>query len=154
MAKKIKAPNKATVASKTYTYLDLPKTMDDCFYELELKEVKLTDNEDKYVAVFEVLDTDTKVRKGTEISHLMDPYQKFAETYFWRDIFNIYCVTRGKEPTKERLEVLADKHQKTLDKLVDGAGVGGQCRVDIRSYEKDGERKTQRTWSTMSADAD
>lgn len=152
MAKRIKPPNKETVAGKTFVYLDLPKSMEDCFYDLELTEFKLTENEDKYVAVFKILDTDTRLKKGTEINHLLDPYQKFAETYFWRDVFNIYACVRGKEPTKELLETLANKHQKVLDKLADGAGVGGSCTCRIRSYEKDGKLRTQKTWEPLSAE--
>jgi hypothetical protein len=152
MPKDIKAPNKKSLASTSYVYLDLPKGMDECFYDLELAEFKMTKEENKYVAVFKVLDTDTKVRKGTMISHLMDPYQKFAETYFWRDVFTIYATCRGKEPTRELLEKLADKHQAILDKLIDGKGVGGSCNVQIRSYEKDGKTKTQKTWAVLSTE--
>lgn len=152
MPKRIKPPNKETVASQSYTYLDLPKSMEECFFDLELVEIKLTDNEDKYAAVFKVLDTDTKIRPGTEVSHLMDPYQKFAETYFWRDIFTIYAVCRGKEADKELLEKLADKHETILEKLTDGAGVGGSCTVRMRRYEKDGKSRTQKTWAPLSAD--
>jgi len=153
--KKIKGPNKETVASKNYIYLDLPTSMDDCFYDLKLKTVKLTENEDKYVAVFEVLDTDTKVRKGAEISHMMDPYQKFAETYFWRDIFTLYCVTRGKEASEENIKPLVDKSDKILEKVTseDFKGVGGACTCRITSYtNKEDQRKTRREWSPLDAE--
>lgn len=151
MSKRIKPPNKDTVAGKNYTYLDCPKSMDECYYELELLDCKLTDNEDKYVCVFKVLETDTKVRPGTEISHMMDPYQKFAETYFWRDMFTIYAVCRGKEADEKLLKKLSDKHEAILAKMVDGAAVGGTCVCHIKSFEKEGRMRSIKTWEPLSA---
>ena len=159
---KIKGPNQETVAGKNFIYLDLPKSMDNCTYDLELVEIKMNDDEDKYIAVFKVLSTDTKVKVGSDISHMMDPFQKFADTYFWRDMFTIYLVVRGKEPTKERLEALAAKYAdskkalKFLDKLIadEFKMVGGTCTCAIRSYEKDDKRKTVREWSTLDLNTD
>lgn len=162
MAKKIKAPNQETVAGKNYLYLDLPRDMDNCSYDLEFKEFKLTDNEDKYVAVFEVIDTDTKIKKGADISHMMDPFQKYADTYFWRDIFTIYLTTRGKEATEARIKKLAAKYDNPaacmefLQNMVDNefGCIGGTCNCSIRSYEKDDKRKTAREWTPLSVDSE
>jgi hypothetical protein len=151
MAKKIKPPSDS-VGAQQYQYIDLPSSMEDCYYDLELVEFKLSDDESKYFAEFKVLDTDTKVRKGSSVSHSMDPYQKWAETYFWRDVFTIYLVTKGKEASKELIDALKPKHQKILDKMVNGQGVGGCCTARLKAYEKDGERKYSRSWEPLSAE--
>lgn len=161
MAKKMKTPNQDTVAGKAYQWLDLPKNMENCTFDLQLKEFKLKEEtEDKYFAVFEVLETDTKVKKGSSISHAMDPFQKFAETYFWRDVFTIYLVTRGKEATEGRIKKLAAKYdtpdlcKEFLQNMVDNefGCIDGSCTVDIRSYEKDDKRKTAKEWTPLSPD--
>lgn len=155
MSKKIKGPNRDTVAATNYQYLDLPKSMEECFYDLELVDFKLTENEDKYVAVFKILDTDTKLRKGTEISHMMDPYQKFASTYFWRDVFTIYCVCGGKEADKEHIDALVDKSSKVLARLTNGKRTGGSCTVRMRRYEgKDDKPRTHKDWAPLSESED
>lgn len=147
--REIKPPSDA-VAGQNYQYLDLPKSMEECFYDLELIEFKAVDS--KFFAVFKVLDTDTKVKKGAEISHQLDPFQKFAETYFWRDLFNIYLTTRGREATKDAIEDLKPKHKKILKRMEEGAGVGGSCKCTIESYAgEDGERKTKKSWEPLGA---
>lgn len=162
MAKRIKKPTKDSVrAGKQFTYLNCPKNMDSCFYELELKELKETEQGDKLVFVFNVISTDTKEREGTEISHLLDPFQKFAETYFWREVFGLCITLSGKEIEQERI----DKLRKRLNKIecesiaeiiefaeANGCEVGRCARAKFKRFNKDGKDKTRLDWEPMTDD--
>lgn len=148
---KIKKPSDS-VGGGNFVYADLPKSMDECFYEMKLVEFKLTQNEDKFAAVFECVDTDTKVRPGQEISVMLDPSQKFAETYFWRDLYSITIALRGKSVTAKRLSKYSAKYYDTLVKPKHIIAfmeelIGSTLRLDIVRFEKDGEPRTAKTWS-------
>jgi hypothetical protein len=148
---KIKKPS-SSVGGGNYQYLDLPESMDDCYYVLRLTEFKLSQNADKFFAVFEVLETDTKVKPGQEVSLVLDPNQQFAETYFWRDLHSVVLALRGMKVTSKRLVATAEKHTDDLLKakaIIKYASkyVGNTCRVDIVRFEKGGKSRTARKWA-------
>ena len=154
MPKKIKAPNREGIKpSNQFQYLDIPKDQDSCFYNLKLVEFKYIDEADKYVAEFEVLDTDTKQHIGSKVSHMMDPFQKFAETYFWKDIFALHITLKGKAITQKRLDALLEDHEAALKVLSSGKRNGCVCRCSIKRYTRDGKDKTMRTWEPATEDA-
>ena len=153
MAPKIKRPSDS-VGNQKYEWLNCPKNMDECFYDLEFVKCEYNEEKRKYYVTFKILDTDTRLKKGSEVSYTLDPYQQFAETYFWNGVFYIYLVCRGREISKEAVEKLKPKCDAILAKLSaeDGPCVGGACSVRIRRFEKDGKDKTDWSWAPLSAE--
>ena len=120
MGKKIKAPNAQSMKpSRKFQYLDCPKDENECFYDLRLTDFKFIEDASKFVFEFEVLDTDTKLKVGSSASQLIDPYQDFAETYFWKDVFALSITLKGKSITEKRIaklmKVYSPKYLKSLD---------------------------------------
>jgi len=150
MSPRIPKPNKDGLTGKQYQYLDLPKSMEECYYELELVKFDETDKGDKFAAEFKILDTDTRL-KG-KASELLDPGQKYAETYFYRTLFSIVCALENKELTKKRVSKLSKKRKELIADLTDGKYDGKTCRLDITSLGEDedsGRRKTKKIWSAL-----
>jgi len=146
MAKK---PGEIKVGQK-FQYVELPKGMDECYYELELKEVKELDSGNE-AFVFEIMDTNTKQKVGSETSCILNPNQKLASIYYFKEMFAIHCALNGKEFTQKRVDKMTAKY-KTIKKsfLASEEHVGKRAKLVIESYEnKDGETKTRRTWEPL-----
>ena len=153
MPKKIKPPNRDGIkAGKRYAYLDLPEGMSECFFDLKLLEVKELES-DNIACVFEVLDTDTKARVGSEINLMLYPFQRFAETYFWKEVYALNIVLRGKQITQKRIDKLHDNYKGALKALKNGDFVDGTCRCTISRYTgRDDQDKTARNWEPLESD--
>lgn len=156
MSRKIKPPKQDAVGPrKQFKSLTKPESMEDCFYDLELqecKEIESKDGDTLIVAEFKVLDTDTKVKVGSSVSHFMNPYQKLAEVYFWRDVLALNITLKGKTITKKRIAKLCEDHKAALQTLLDGDRNGGTCRCVIESYtKKDGTPGSQKRFELMEA---
>lgn len=162
MGKKLKAPNADSMKpSRKFQYLDCPKDEAQCYYDLELAEWKYIEDASKFVAEFKIIDTDTKLSAGSIASQMLDPYQDFAETYFWKDIFALSITLGGKSISEKRiaklLKVYSPKYLKSLDEdalVADlqerfDARVGGQVKLTIQRYEKNGKSKTSKLWEPL-----
>jgi hypothetical protein len=146
MAKKMKGPGEIKV-SKQYAYLDLPKDMEECFYELELQEVKEIGEVGNIAFVWNVLDTDTRVKVGSEINLVLYPFQKLAHVYFWRELLSLQLVLRGKDVTQDNMDKVVPKAKKILKKFMDGEYNERSARLEIKSYNNEaGDAKTRRNW--------
>lgn len=148
---KIAKPSKEINAGKQFQYLDLPKTMDDCYYAITLDSFGLTKNEDKLAAEFKIDDTDTKLKgKG---SILLNPSQKFAAIYFWQELFNIHLALAGKQATDKRMKKLAKKFRNpdidaVIELLTEQIGQSCHLAIVLRADDDGGEfRKTKKLWT-------
>jgi len=144
------------VDAKQYIYLNIPKNMDSCFYKLEFLESKENDKGEKLVLVWKVLETDTNVEVGSEISQMLNPNQEFAETYFWTELFNTVIAARGKKPSDKRRAKLKPKHENILDKALKNTLIekGTTVQVSYERFEKKGKSRTAQDWQPYSPTED
>ena len=92
-------PNREQVgreAGEKHIYLHIPDGMAECVFDLEFLAFKYVDEKDFFVAEFKVIATDTPVKAGKTISVVLNPRQKLAEVYFYRDLYNIRLALRGR----------------------------------------------------------
>lgn len=163
MAKKLKAPNAQSMKpGKKFQYLDCPKDEDQCYYDLRLVDFKWIEDASKFAFEFEILDTDTKLKVGSTASTLLDPYQDFAETYFWKDVFALSITLKGKAISEKRiaklLKVYSPKYLKSLDEdgMVEDLTarfadrINGEVKLTIERREnKYLKIKTYKTWEPL-----
>lgn len=149
MPKKQKPPGDIKVG-KQYAYLDLPNGMDECFFNLELVEVKEVGEDGNIAYVFTVLDSDTKVKPDTTINHLMRPFQKLASIYYYKDLFSLRIAIGGKEVTQARVDKLVDKWETVQKAFLDGKHNGKRVRATIQGYlNKDSKPSTRTNWEPL-----
>lgn len=146
MSKKQKPPGEIKIGTQ-YVYLDLPSGMDECFFTLELQEVKEVGEDGNIAYVFTVLDTDTKVKIDSTINHIMRPLQKLASVYYYKDLFTLRVAIGGKEVTQARVDKLSSKWEGVQNAFLEGKHNGKRVTARIKSYlNKSGEAKTRTDW--------
>jgi hypothetical protein len=149
MPKKQKPPGDIKIG-KQYAYLDLPSGMDECFFNLELVEVKEVGEDGNIAYIFTVLETDTKVKVDSTINHIMRPFQKFAHIYYYKDLFSLRVAISGKEVTQARVDKLVAKWKAVQQSFLDGNHNGKRVTAKIRDYlNKESESKMQLSWEPL-----
>lgn len=152
-------PNKKGMGGgAAHVYLSIPEDMQDCLYDLEFKALKYVPEKMFFVAEFKVLATDTPIKAGKIASKVFDPTQEHADTYFWRDLYDLRTALRGKQPNARIREKLAAKQ---ADTSVDGVLAllsgceGRECRLVYERYtNKQGKDKYATTWQPTDAEAE
>lgn len=145
-----KGPGDVKVGKK-FAYVDLPDNMEECFYDLELLEVKELDTGN---IAFEwlVLDTDTRAKIDSEISSVLYPFQRLAEIYYFRELFAIETALAGKKLTQKRIDKLKDSWQSIEEALLnnDKKYIGRRARCVIKSrIGEDGKARSDRYWELL-----
>lgn len=135
---------------KQYAYLDLPNGMDECYFNLELQEVKEVGEDSNIAFIFTVLDTDTKVKVDSTINHIMRPLQKFAAIYYYKDLFSLRIAIDGREVTQKRVDKLTAKWKGVQRAFLDGEHNGKRVTARIQGYlNKESEAKTRLNWEPL-----
>lgn len=85
------------------TFLEIPKTMDRCFYVVRVEQVKLgtstKTNLDRVEMKFTVLETDVKeVKVGSTAFEYLD-MQGERSLYFWSNFATFVLAASGQDPT-------------------------------------------------------
>ena len=145
-------PNREQVgreAGEKHIYLHIPDGMAECVFDLEFLAFKYVDEKDFFVAEFKVIATDTPVKAGKTISVVLNPRQKLAEVYFYRDLYNIRLALRGKTPSGAARDKLAAKQDTSVEgilKVLEGLE-GRECRAVLERYtNKLGEPARSTSW--------
>lgn len=156
MAKKIKGPGEIKVGKK-FAYLRLPDGMEECFYDLELQEVKEVGEQGNIAFVWIIIDTDTKAKVDSTINGMLNPFQKLAHIYFWKELFSIALALQGKEITQKRVDKLTKKHDQVRKDFMSNSdkyiGKRARCVLSTRVND-DGDTKVDRTWEMVPDDSD
>lgn len=155
MGRKLKGPGELKVGKK-FQYLDLPKNMEECFFDLELQEVKELDS-GNIAFEWTVIDTDTKVKVDSIISSMLYPFQKLAEVYFWKELFAIAIALEGKEFTQKRVDKKKRVYKKVRKAFMnnDEKYIGQRARCVLKTrIKEDGETTVDRVWEALTDDSD
>lgn len=155
MGRKLKGPGELKVGKK-FQYVDLPKNMEECYFDLELQEVKELDS-GNIAFEWTVIDTDTKVKIDSTISSMLYPFQKLAEVYFWKELFAIAIALEGKELTQKRIDKKKAAYKKVQKAFMnnDEKYIGKRLRVSLKTrLNDDGETRTDKTWEPIEDDDD
>lgn len=145
-------PNREQVGKdkeSQHIYLGIPKDMQDCVYNLRLVDFKFVEEKTFFVVEFEVLATDTPIKAGKIVSKVLDPNQKLAATYFYRELYDIRQALRGKVPSGKVRDKLAAKQDTSVEGILavlEGLE-GRECRALFERYtNKDGAEKYSTSW--------
>lgn len=145
-------PNGGLKPKNSITFLEIPKTMDRCFYVVRVEQVQLgtstKTNLDRVEMKFTVLETDVKeVKAGSTVFEYQD-MQGERSLYFWPNFASFVLAASGQDPNDaEALAGFESDSEANFWEVVDedkqplaGALVLRRYR---RGFKKDG---TSPTW--------
>jgi hypothetical protein len=124
MSKSFSRPSEGSAKGSNETpSLVLPDGLNECVYQVEFREIEWKEGVSKksakpyafYVLRFVVDATDTNIKAGSKIEKTLNPTQAFADTYFYREMFDLIAALRGVNPTDETRAKLRNKINKLAD---------------------------------------
>lgn len=130
-------------------FLEIPKTMDRCFYVLRVLEVKqgasTKTNLERVEIKFEVLETDVPgIKIGSDIYKYLN-LQGEQSLYFWPDFMSFALAANGCSPSdQEMVDEFAKDTDANYTEVVEQGGVTGNVLVCKyrRGPKKDGSGMT------------
>lgn len=149
-------PQGGLKAKKTFQYLEIPKTMDRCYYLCKVVNSQLLppnkDNIENVCVECEVLATDVEgVKVGSTASKLL-PLQGRGALYFWSNFATMCLAFSGTEATDEELAKFEADREVTFSEVVDENGLKDQiawCKFR-RGMNKDGNPTYYCDWEVAS----
>jgi hypothetical protein len=157
----MKAPKVGDYSTKTQ-YIGFPEHLfgvrTTCRYELSFKdtEVVTPENGAEFLVVrFICGANDAGISEGTELSTGLHATGQFAATYFWQNMFGIYCALKGVPYTAEQHEKLKPNAAKVFGLFTSGklakkyGGANVVCTLTRRPNKRDAGKMTVDTvWSS------